>query len=266
MIWNFDPVAFSLLGISIRWYGLVYVLGFFLALQLGWHLQKSLTPTKISKKNFENLTFGLFLWGVIGGRIGHFLFYNPSVFRTDIWEILKVWHGGMSIHGGLLGALIFAFLWYRKHGVRFLWITDIFTLPLAITLIFGRIANFLNGELVGRPTGTDWGVIFPHIDSTLRHPSQLYESGKNLLLVLLLLYFLRKGYGRKEGFCTAFFLFGYGVLRFGIEFVRAPDGVLWGLTHGQWLSLLMVGVAAFLAKKQYFWHNPTRGNNSPHKK
>jgi len=113
----------------------------------------------------------------------------------------------------------------------------------------------LNGELVGRPTNTDWGIIFPHIDNILRHPSQLYESGKNLLLALLLFFFLQKGYGKKEGFCTAFFLAGYGILRFGIEFIREPETFFGIFTSGQWLCLLMIGSAIFLAKKKNFWHN-----------
>ncbi len=257
MIWNFDPIAFSLFGLDVRWYGLFYILGFFLALHLGWRLKDKLfsTENKISKETFENLTFGLFFSGVAGGRLGYFLFYAPETFVSDFFEIFKIWHGGMSIHGGIIGAIIFAFFWQRKYRIPFLWVTDIFVLPLSISLIFGRIANFLNGELIGRPTDVAWGMIFPHIDNLTRHPSQLYEAGKNLLLSLILLFFLARGAGKKRGLLTAIFLAGYGTFRFFIEFVKEPEGSVWILSNGQWLSVFTVLGAIFLAMAENFWHN-----------
>jgi len=268
MIWNFDPIAFSIFGLDIRWYGLAYILGFFLALQLGWRIKNKFSPagSEVSKQMFEDLTFGLFFSGVLGGRLGHFLFYAPETFVSDFFEIFKIWHGGMSIHGGIIGAIIFAIFWQRKHHIPLLWITDIFTLPLSIALVFGRIANFLNGELVGRPTNVAWGIIFPHVDNLTRHPAQLYEAGKNLLIAIVLSFFLARGFGKKEGFLTALFLAGYGIFRFFIEFVKESERSFWIFTNGQWLCIFMVLGAILLAKKQNFWHNGRNTNISPSKK
>ncbi len=255
MIWNFDPVAFSLFGLDVRWYGLSYIFGFFLALHLGGKLQHRMLQKPLSKKDFENLTFGIFFAGIVGGRLGHFLFYEPETFVRNLSEVVKIWHGGMSIHGGILGSVLWALWWSRKNKFSLLRLADIFVLPLAITLIFGRIANFLNGELVGRATGTDWGMIFPHVDNVLRHPSQLYEVGKNILLSLFLAWLVWKHQEKKEGLLTAAFLVGYGILRFGVEYFREPESLIGSLTMGQILSLLMMVAAFFLAKCKHFWHN-----------
>lgn len=258
MIWNFDPVAFSLLGLNVRWYSIVYIVGFFLTVFWGYRIQRKTLLHPLSKDEFENLTFGVFVAGIIGGRLGHFLFFDPTIFVQDFWEIFKIWHGGMAIHGGLLGAVGWVWWWCRKNGHSLLKIADVFMLPLAVTLIFGRLGNFLNGELVGRPTGADWGMIFPHIDNILRHPSQLYEAGKNLIISAILFFFFVKGWWNKRGFLTAAFLTGYGVLRFLVEFMKEPSALLWGIPMGQILSLGMIALAVYLAKKQNFWHNETR--------
>jgi phosphatidylglycerol---prolipoprotein diacylglyceryl transferase len=263
MIWNFDPVAFSLLGLDVRWYGLVYIFGFFLTLLWGHRIQANLLQDKkLTKDQFENLLFGMFICGVAGGRIGEFLFYSPETFVTNPLEILKMWHGGMSIHGGILGAVAFGLFYTRKHNVPLLRILDAVVIPLAVTLIFGRLANFINGELVGRMTQTDWGMIFPHIDNALRHPSQLYEAGKNVLLSGFLFLLLKRGYGEYKGILTTGFLSGYGILRFVIEFFREPSGMVWFFTTGQALCLVMIVFALLLAKSQNFWHNSIRKPSS----
>lgn len=253
--WNIDPVAFSLFGLDVRWYGLVYIVGFlftFLWIRKMWN---QFSSTKLSKSDLEDVVFWTFFSGVIGGRLGEFLFFHPEVIWNNPLQILKIWEGGMSIQGGILFACIALFFWCRKHKVRLGEITDALVIPLSAALALGRIANFINGELVGRPTNSDWGVIFPHVDDLLRHPSQLYESGKNLLLVIILtlvfLYLKRKKIHR-PGILTSIFITGYGILRFTIEALwRAPDSQFGPFSSGQWLSLVMIviGVGIFFKVK-----------------
>ena len=251
--WNLNPVAFSIFGLDVRWYGLCYLLGFFLCLHLGYKILKishhqSPIIKHISKKKFEDLIFGAFLFGVLGGRLGEFIFYSPATFWADPLEVFKIWHGGMSIHGGIIGAVVFLLWWTRKHYLSFFTITDSVVIPLTLALAFGRLANFINGELVGTATDQTWGVIFPHIDELARHPSQLYEMGKNFLLAGILFWVWKKGCSQKAGTLSALFLIGYGVLRFCIEFFREPDGVLWILSTGQVLCVGMIGVGIFIHK------------------
>lgn len=255
MIWDFNPIAFSVFGLDVRWYSLSYIAGFFLALWWGYRLQQKALSAPLSREQFETLIFGTFFSGVIGGRLGHFLFYSPEIFVQNFSEIFKVWHGGMSIHGGLLGALFFLWWWSREKNISLLRITDILVIPLSVTLIFGRIGNFLNGELVGRPTDQIWGVIFPHIDNQLRHPSQLYEAAKNVILSILLIFFFVQKKWQQKGFLTVSFLVGYGILRFIVEFFKKPEGMILWLTTGQVLCLGMIGIGFLLAKKMNFWHN-----------
>lgn len=250
MIWDFDPVAFTILGLPIRWYGLVYILGFLGTLYGGFWIQKKILSPPFPKSIYEDLVFGAFVSGVLGGRFGHFLFYDIAYFWTDPLEILQVWHGGMSIHGGLLGTTLFLWLWTRRHKRSFLEVADVLVFPLAVTLILGRLANFINGELVGMPTGTDWGVVFPHIDQALRHPTQLYESAKNLVISIVLGWFLWAGFGAQKGFLTAVFLMGYGFLRFIIEFYKEEGWILLGLNTGQWLCLVMIGAGIWIISQQ----------------
>ncbi len=247
--WNLDPIALHLFGLDVRWYGLVYVLGFFFTLYWSWHLWQKKHPKRtLSKLQFENFCFGLFFSGVIGGRLGVFLFYSPSTFIFDFFEIFKIWHGGMSIHGGVLGALIFGFFWTRKHKLSLLDFTDILVIPFALVLAFGRGANFMNGELVGRITDQSWGIIFPHIDEYLRHPSQLYEMAKNFILFGIL-YLVFRSENFRRGQTSAFFLIGYGIMRFLIEFFREPETWIWILTTGQALCLAMILIGSLLWQK-----------------
>lgn len=258
--WDLDPIAFSFLGLDIRWYGLVYIFGFFFSLLFGFKLLKvqqkqNKILQKITKEDFENLLFGLFFSGLFGGRIGEFLFYSPSTFWTDFFEIFKVWHGGMSIHGGIIGSIFFGIFWTKKHKINFFVLADILVIPLAFTLFLGRIANFLNGELEGVPTeNQNWGVIFPYVDDLFRHPSQLYESSKNLFLFFLLFWFYRKEYWKKSGFIFSIFIGGYGILRFLIEFFREPDGIIGVFSTGQILCIFMILfslILFFKRKKQW---------------
>lgn len=251
MIWNIDPIAFSILNFDIRWYGLVYALGFFFCDWMGWHRIK--THNKIQKSNWDNFILGAFILGVLGGRMGEFLFYSPFTFFTNPLEILQIWNGGMSIHGGLIAVVLWILYWSKRHKISPLLFTDALVFPLAIVLIFGRLANWANGELWGRPTGSAWGVIFPHVDNVLRHPSQLYEAGKNLLLACILgvVRFVQKE--KRIGLQTAIFFGGYGLFRFIIEFYREPIHWLGIVSMGQLLCLFMIIGSIIFAWTQNFW-------------
>jgi len=250
--WNLDPIAFSILGLEVRWYGLVYIFGFFLTSFLGEKILRKTHPN-LKKSDFENAIFGIFFAGILGGRLGEFIFYSPATFWENPLEILKIWNGGMSIHGGIIAAVLATAFFAKKTRIPLWNWLDALVIPLAITLIFGRLANFWNGELVGIPTDQSWGVIFPHIDNLLRHPSQLYESAKNLILAVILVEFFRRGCWKFPGFLTTIFLAGYGILRFAIEFVRESDGTIGTISTGQILSAGMVILAFAIAFSQNFW-------------
>ena len=241
--WDLNPIALSLMGLEIRWYGLVYVIGFFIALHLGWVYWQKLKIGS-DKKIFENFVFSTFIAGIIGGRLGLFLFYSPETILTDPLELLRVWNGGMSIHGGILGATLWGLWQCRKNNWNPLRVADIFMLPLAISLMLGRLANFVNGELHGRITDQTWGVIFPHVDDLLRHPSQLYEAGKNLIIATVIYAVIKKGGFKFPGLLTAIMLIGYGVMRFMIEYVREPERYIGPLTTGQVLCVVMATIGA----------------------
>jgi phosphatidylglycerol:prolipoprotein diacylglycerol transferase len=280
MIWDMNPVAFEIFGLTVRWYGLVYVAGFLLVDWLAPKISDSLNSIKnnraatealevkagcITKKQWSDITFGAFLWGVIGGRVGEFVFYRPSVFWLDPLEIFQVWHGGMSIHGGFLGAIIFLVWFTRRYKISFWHVADSVVIPLTFVLGCGRIVNYINGELVGVPTGTDWGIIFPHIDNLLRHPSQLYESGTMFVLGLFLLGLFwgmrsKKITGHSEldseskissivfqqGILSSCFLIGYGIFRFVVEFYKDSPKILLDLTMGQILCLGMISFGSWV--------------------
>ncbi|MBS3934957.1 MAG: prolipoprotein diacylglyceryl transferase [Sulfuritalea sp.] len=248
---QFDPVAVSLGPLAIHWYGLMYLLGFLAFLWLGrrraatqpWH---GLTP-----RHVDDLLFLGVLGVVIGGRLGQVLFYDPAHYLAQPLEILAVWKGGMSFHGGFIGVLVGMVLYARRQGLSFWQVTD-FIAPLApIGLALGRIGNFINGELWGRAASADlpWAMVFPQVDALPRHPSQLYQAaGEGLLLFALLWWFSSRRRPRMQ--ISALFLVGYGALRWGAEYFREPDAGILGLSYvvsmGQWLSLPMIVAGIFL--------------------
>ncbi len=241
-----DPVALSAFGWEVRWYGLAYALGFFIVL-LGGRKLLDRSDLEIGHEEFEHLVFGGFLFGILGGRLGEFLFYAPHIFWTDPLEVFKIWHGGMSIHGGILGSAGWIAWWCRKNQISFLRIADILVVPLAFALALGRGANFVNAELVGVATDQTWGVMFPTYDYLLRHPTQLYELAKNLVLGGgLCFFFFRCQIWKRPGALLGIFLVGYGVMRFGIELWKVPDGMVGPLSTGQWLCGGMVLVGGWL--------------------
>jgi len=245
---QFDPVAIHLGPLSIHWYGLMYLAGFLTFLWLGHKRIAKLNDPRINAKLLDDLLFYGVLGVILGGRLGYVLFYKASYYASHPLEVLSVWQGGMSFHGGFLGVMI-AMVWLaKKQNLPSLQIMDFIVPLIPPGLAFGRLGNFINGELWGRPTDISWAMVFPQVDNLPRHPSQLYEFVLEgvLLFVLLWFYALKP---RPVGMVSGLFLIGYGSLRFLVEFTREPDNFLgllsFGMSMGQWLSLPMVvaGVA-----------------------
>jgi phosphatidylglycerol:prolipoprotein diacylglycerol transferase len=242
---QFDPVLVSLGPIAVRWYGLMYVIAFIVVIVLGkLRVRQGLGHGMTVRDVDDILVYGVF--GVIlGGRLGYVLFYKPGYYLEHPHEILQIWAGGMSFHGGFIGVLLAValFCWIKKK--RWLATMDFIAPLVPLGLAAGRIGNFINGELPGRPTTLPWGMWFPQTDATplARHPSQLYQfAGEGLTLFVILWLYSRKP--RPTGAVSGAFLVGYGVLRFIAEFAREPDNFLGllalGLSMGQWLSLPMI--------------------------
>ena len=250
---QFDPIALQLGPIALRWYGLMYLvafLGFFLLGRLRLSRGPHAAFTGMTSRDLEDLLFYGALGVVIGGRLGYVLFYKPGYYLTHPLEIAAVWQGGMAFHGGLLGVIAAIALWCRRRDKAFWRVID-FVAPLVpVGLAAGRMGNFINGELWGRPTAASWGMVFPQAgDALARHPSQLYQfAGEGLLLFVFLWWYSSRL--RPPAAVSGMFLMGYGVLRFAAEFARQPDaflGVLaFGLTMGQLLSLPMVAAGFVL--------------------
>jgi phosphatidylglycerol---prolipoprotein diacylglyceryl transferase len=252
---QFDPIAIHITnGFGIHWYGITYLLGFLAFFALG---RKQIKHKPWFGWNTQMLDDALFygaLGVILGGRIGYVFFYQLGSFLQNPLDILKIWQGGMSFHGGFLGVLIAMYFFNKKHGQPWLKIMD-FVAPLVpIGLGSGRMGNFINGELVGRPTNADFGMIFPQVDNIARHPSQLYEFAlEGIVLFAILWIFSRKQ--RPIGAISALFLLGYGVFRFLVEFTRQPDAHLGllqlGFSMGQWLSLPMILLGIWLWRRAY---------------
>ena len=247
-IHNLNPVFLSIGPVEIRYYGLVYFLGFLLT----WlYFKKSSLGKSLFKKEEHADDFLLYslISSILTARIFYILFYNLNSYLSNPIEILKFWHGGMSIHGGILGGILGIYIFSRKFKYNFLKLTDLVTLPLALGLVFGRIANFINAELYGRITSVKWAVKFPNAEG-YRHPSQLYESLKNLIIFSVLFFKSKKPF--KTGELTSIFLILYSLLRFFVEYVREPELYFLGLTMGQFLSLstLIIGIVLYHKVKQ----------------
>jgi phosphatidylglycerol:prolipoprotein diacylglycerol transferase len=238
-----DPVAIAIGPLAVRWYGLMYLIGFGAAFLLARSRIKRGGSGSISYAVFDDLFFFSVLGVVLGGRLGYVLFYKPGYYISHPLEILAVWQGGMSFHGGFLGVLLAMVYSARKYKIRWLAITDFIAPLVPPALAAGRIGNFINGELWGRTTDVAWGMVFRGAGPLPRHPSQLYQFALEgvLLFALLWLYSARP---RPTGAVSAMFLIGYGLLRFAAEFFREPDDFLgllaFSLSMGQWLSLPMV--------------------------
>lgn len=257
---DIDPIAFSVGPLVVRWYALAYIAGFI----LGWRyalylcgLTKDVRPNALDIDDF--LPWGI-LGVILGGRVGYVLFYQLPMYMAEPLEILKVWNGGMSFHGGASGAIIAMVIYAMVKKISFLRLADIFCCGVPIGLFFGRLANFVNGELFGRTTDVAWGVVFPHGGPMPRHPSQIYEALLEgaLLFVVLYLFARNDAIRNRPGIIAGTFLIGYGVSRVIVEFFREPDvqiGYIMNIfTMGQVLCVPMILAGAYVV-----WYALRRG-------
>ena len=250
---NFDPVAFQILSLEIRWYSLAYIIGII----LGWaYCKRRLIKDQHILSLFDDFITYLIIGLILGGRIGYILFYNLKYYLENPFEILMVWNGGMSFHGGLIGVVFATQLFSNKHKVNQFVFLDLVALSAPIGIFFGRTANFINSELIGKATDLPWSVQFILVDNIKRHPSQLYEAFfEGIILFILLRYFFKKNYLRNPGKISALFLIFYSIFRFFAEFFRSPDFqvgyLIFNLTLGQLISIifLIAGIFIFYFKK-----------------
>ncbi|AMG73670.1 prolipoprotein diacylglyceryl transferase [Sphingopyxis granuli] len=266
-----SEIAFHVFGLPIRWYALAYLAGIFVGY---WYLLRLIAQpgAPMARRHADDMIFYAMLGIILGGRIGYVLFYNLGAYLADPIAIFRLWDGGMSLHGGVVGVLIA--IWYvtRKEKLSFLRFCDYIACVVPFGLFFGRLANFVNGELWGRPTTVPWAIIFPG-SGTMdpRHPSQLYEAGLEGVVTFLVLAFLfwRTDARYKPGFLFGMAAILYGLSRFALEFVREPDvqlGTLpWGLTMGQTLTVPMLIAGIWLvatAKRRRQRVEPIAGPDS----
>jgi phosphatidylglycerol---prolipoprotein diacylglyceryl transferase len=257
---SIDPILLSLGPLQVRWYGLMYVIGFTATYLLVIHQAKKFRWQKLLN-HVDNLNVILILGVVIGGRLGYVLFYNPAYYLSHPLQIPAIWSGGMSFHGGCLGALFAGFLYCRRTGLEFWKAADLYIVTVPVGLFFGRLGNFINGELYGRITTVPWAMVFPDGGPLPRHPSQLYEALLEGLVLFLILWTVKAKPWHPavktrwpHGSMLALFLGFYGLFRFMVEFVREPDpqiGLIGStLSMGQVLCLLMTGAAIVLWLKR----------------
>ena len=249
---NFDPIAFQVFSLEIRWYSLAYIVG----LLLGWiYCKKFLIIDKDKKNQFDDYITYIIIGIVIGGRLGYVFIYNPSYYLENLNEILMIWNGGMSFHGALLGIIFATILFCKKNKVNIFYYLDLVALSAPIGIFLGRIANFINSELYGRASDIIWSVQFIQIDNLNRHPSQIYEAifeGIVLFILLNLFYFKLT---KKNGLASSLFLILYSLFRFFIEFTREPDThiglILFDMSMGQIISVIFFIIGMILFYKNY---------------
>ena len=252
---NLDPILFDFGLIVIRWYSLAYIIG----ILIGWWLGKKIIikrfesiSYKFDIQIFDDLITYIIISLLIGGRIGYVIFYNLGYYVSNPLDIIKIWEGGMSFHGALIGIILGTYLFSIKRKIPTFFLLDIIACVSPIGLFFGRIANFINGELVGKITSVSWGVIFPTIDAMPRHPSQLYEAFLEGIILFLFMYAIISKKNYKTGTCSYFFLIFYGIFRIFSEFFREPDSqvgyVINIFSMGTILSIFMIvaGLVIFI--------------------
>ena len=250
---NFDPVALQFFSLELRRYSLSYIIGII----FGWfYCRKKLIKDPNISILFDDFITYLIIGIILGGRFGYALFYNLKYYLENPIEILMVWNGGMSFHGGLIGVIIATIVFSKKHKLNQFIFLDLVSLSAPIGIFFGRIANFINSELYGKATNVPWSVKFVLIDNVERHPSQLYEAFfEGIILFFILGYFYNKNYLKKPGLISALFLIFYSLFRFAAEFFRSPDPqigyLILNLTLGQIMSIIFLafGTLLFLKKK-----------------
>ena len=250
---NFDPVAIQFFSIELRWYSLAYITG----ILAGWILSKKIIISNIKlKEKFDDYLTFLIIGIIIGGRLGYVIFYNLSYYLKNPIDIFKIWEGGMSFHGGLIGVILMTIWFAKKNYQNPFQYLDIVSIVAPIGIFFGRIANFINSELYGTETNIPWAVQFVKVDLIFRHPSQLYEAiFEGLILFFILLYFKRRNFLERPGFISGLFLIFYSIFRFVIEFFRVPDEqlgyLLFNFTMGQIISFLFLLIGCYLSIVKY---------------
>mgnify|MGYP001265175778 CR=1 FL=1 len=250
---NFDPVAFEFLTFEIRWYSLSYIAGIVLA----WiYIKKFILKETEYSKYIDELISYVIIGVIIGGRLGYVIFYNFEYYISNPLEILMIWTGGMSFHGGVLGVIISTYLFCKKNKLSTFYFLDLISLSAPIGIFLGRIANFINSELYGTRTDFFLAVIFEKVDTVSRHPSQLYEAFFEGIILFILLNLIYKKYiNHKPGVLSALFLIFYSVFRFIIEFTREPDAhlglVFMELSQGQVMSILFFVLGLIILKIKY---------------
>ena len=251
---NFDPVAFQILSFEIRWYSLAYIFGII----IGWLFCKKIfiKNSDIGEKFDDYITY-LIIGIILGGRLGYVIFYNFNYYSHNILDIFKIWQGGMSFHGGLMGIVLSTIIFAKKNNQDPFEYMDLVSLVAPIGIFFGRLANFINSELYGKTTEVLWSVTFTKVDILPRHPSQLYEAVlEGAILFLILMCFRKKDYLTKPGLISALFLIFYSIFRFFVEFFRVPDEqlgyLILNLSMGQIISLMFViiGTIIFYIKNE----------------
>ena len=251
---NFDPVAIEIFSLEIRWYSLSYIVGIF----LGWFVEKKiLIKNEYLNKKFDDYITYVIIGIILGGRIGYVLFYNLEYYINNFFDIFKIWQGGMSFHGGLIGIIISTIIFGKRNNQNPFLYMDIVALVAPIGIFFGRISNFINSELYGKVTDLPWSVIFIQIDNLPRHPTQIYEALlEGIILFVILINFKNKKFLFNPGLISSLFLIFYSIFRFSIEFLRVPDAqlgyLLFNLTMGQILSviLMLTGLILFYFKNE----------------
>ena len=254
---DLDPVLLDIGIISIRWYSLAYIFG----ILIGWWYGRVIIlkkfyniEYKLDLKFFDDLITYIIISIILGGRIGYILFYNFEFYFKNPLEIFKIWNGGMSFHGALLGVIVGTLLYAKKNKLKTFLLLDVIACVSPIGIFLGRIANFINGELVGKATSVYWGVIFPKTDNIVRHPSQLYEALLEGIALFFIMNFLINKKNYKVGNCSFMFLIFYGVFRIFSEIFRQPDlqvGYMFGiLSMGMLLSIFMIFCGTILYLKR----------------
>jgi phosphatidylglycerol:prolipoprotein diacylglycerol transferase len=251
----FDLFGLTLGPFALRWYALAYIVG----LLIGWRYCVWLAkkpPVTVTTLQLDDFLVWAIVAVILGGRLGYVLFYQPGQYFADPFTILQLWHGGMSFHGGCAGVIIALILFARRRKVPFLAFCDIVTAAVPIGLFLGRLANFVNAELYGRPSDVPWAMVFPSDPDQLpRHPSQLYEAGLEGIVLFAILFIMMQNESirRRHGLVTGVFLAGYALSRIFVEFFREPDAFLGfiavGTTMGQWLSLPMLVAGGYFIRR-----------------
>ena len=251
---NFDPVAFHLFSLEIRWYSLSYIFGII----FGWgYCKRYLIKNQNVLKLFDDLISYLIIGIILGGRLGYIIFYNPIYYSKNLSEIFMIWNGGMSFHGGVLGVIVATYLFGEKNKINYFIFLDLIAMAAPIGIFLGRIANFINSELYGRETNLYWSVKFEKIDNLSRHPSQIYEAFfEGIILFLLLNLVFKKYFYKSVGVISSLFIIYYSLFRFFIEFFREPDyqlGIIFTyFTLGQLISIVffIIGLLIYYKKNE----------------